>query len=68
MKGLLESAFAVAAFAGSEAYASNRPVTPNRPESYAITQSRHHHEHAEAAHTGNGASRPVLPAIRFTIR
>jgi hypothetical protein len=65
MRGFWEGAFAVAAFAGSEAYASNRPVLRERPEPNATHDSRHHHDQAAEA---NGVIRPVLPAIRLTIR
>jgi len=66
MRRMWEGAFVVAALASSECYAANRPVLTGRPESYAISQWRHHH-HDGVTHAGN-VIRPVLPSIRFTIR
>ena len=67
MRGLWESAFVVAAFAGSEAYASNRPPLADRSES-TMSDPRHQHEHATSTPLTRAVIRPVLPAIRLTIR
>jgi hypothetical protein len=67
MRGLWEGAFVVAALASSECYADHRPRESGRLASHPADQWRQQHDDADA-HTSIRVMRPVLPAIRLTIR